>query len=64
MVGELALDEEARIEAQGEMERIFLEDAAVCPLYQVSYMYLENSDYTFAVTPSGYTLSRYASWAE
>ena len=64
VVGELALDEEARIEAQGEMERIFLEDAAVCPLYQVSYMYLENSDYTFAVTPSGYTLSRYASWAE
>ena len=52
VVGELALDEDARIEAQGEMERIFLEDAAVCPLYQVSYMYLENSDNTFAVTPS------------
>ncbi len=60
-VGELAMDEDARIAVQGEMEKIFLEDGAVCPLYQVSYMYLENPDYTFVTTPGGYTLNRYVS---
>ncbi|MBO5282545.1 MAG: peptide ABC transporter substrate-binding protein [Lachnospiraceae bacterium] len=63
VVGELALDEEARIAAQAEMEKIFLEDGAVCPLYQVSYMYLENPNYTFVTTPSGITLSKYGQWA-
>lgn len=64
VVGELALDEEARIAAQARMEEIFMEDAAICPLYQPVFVYLRNNDYTYVYTSSGGTVTRFTDWKE
>ena len=57
--GELALDETARLDAQVQMEKIFMEDAAICPLYQPAFQYLTNQDYNYVYTPTGSAITMY-----
>lgn len=64
VVGELATKEEERIAAQTEMEKIIMEDAAICPLYQPSTVYLKNTDFNFVLTPTGMTVTRYTTYKE
>ncbi len=59
VVGEYALMEEERIAAQAQMEKIIMEDAAICPLYQPAFVYLQNQEYTYTMTPSGTQISKY-----
>lgn len=57
--GEYALDETARLDAQKKMEEIFMEDAAICPLYQPAFQYLTNTDYNYVYTPEGSIITMY-----
>lgn len=57
--GELALDENARMEAQAKMEKIFMDDAAICPLYQPAFQYLTNPNYNYVYTPEGSIITMY-----
>lgn len=59
VINEYALDEEARIAAQIRMEQIFLEDAAVCPLYQAAVCELRLSTFNWVYTPTNVTLLQY-----
>lgn len=53
MNGELALNEQERIKAMGEMEKLVLEDAAICPLYQLASCNLQNTDYNWVKNAAG-----------
>jgi oligopeptide transport system substrate-binding protein len=53
VVGELALDETARIAAQAKMEALILGDAAICPLYQFAACSLFKTDYTWITNSEG-----------
>lgn len=55
----LALDEKARLDAQVKMEKIFMDDAAICPLYQPAFQYLTNQDYNYVYTPEGSIITMY-----
>ncbi|MDC7124617.1 MAG: ABC transporter substrate-binding protein, partial [Spirochaetales bacterium] len=62
VVGELALNENARLEALGNMENLILNDAAICPLYQVASCTLQNPDYNWVSTVAGFVLYKYTSF--
>jgi oligopeptide transport system substrate-binding protein len=64
VVGELVSDEEGRIAAQIQMEKIILEDAAICPMYQPSQVYLRRTNLEFVSTPTGMTINRYTHYKE
>ncbi len=59
VVGELALDEEKRIQTQAKMEEIILSEAAICPLYQPVFTYLRNNNYEYVYTATGATITRF-----
>ena len=62
VVGELALDEEARITAMAEMEKIILGDAAILPLYQLSACVLQNPDYNWVKNAVGVVQYEFVSY--
>ena len=51
--GELALDEQGRIDAFKDMEAIFLGEAGICPLYQLAACSLRNPDYNWVTNAAG-----------
>lgn len=59
VIGEFALNEDARIEAMAEMEEMILGDAAICPLYQAASATLENTEYNWPKTVAGMALVQY-----
>lgn len=58
-VGANAMDQEARTQAMIDMEKVLLEDAAVCPLYQPASVYLLNTDYNFRLLSGGLIQNQY-----
>ena len=42
-----------------DMEKVLLEDAAVCPLYQPASVYLLNTDYNFRLLSGGLIQNQY-----
>lgn len=59
VIGEYALQDDLRVQAQAEMEKIFLEAGAVCPLYQTSTLYLRTTDYEWNIAPNNFTQYAY-----
>ena len=53
------MDREARTQAMIDMEKVLLEDAAVCPLYQLASVYLLNTDYNFRLLSGGLIQNQY-----
>ena len=51
--GEYSLDQDKRIQAQADMEKLILNDAAILPLYQLAASNLENQDYTWVKNAAG-----------
>lgn len=64
VIGELATNEDERIKTQAEMEKIFMEDAAICPLYQASQVSLIKGNLELVYNPSGYAIIKYTKVAE
>ncbi len=61
MNGELALNEQARIQVQAEMEAMILGDAAICPLYQLASCNLANPDYNWSKVPGSVVVYQWVS---
>lgn len=59
VTGEYAADEENRLAAYERMEEIVLGEAAICPLYQPTTVYLKNTDLNFVYNSQGYTVVKY-----
>lgn len=59
VTNEYATDEENRLAAYARMEEIVLGEAAICPLYQPSTVYLRNTDLEFTFTSTGSTVIKY-----
>lgn len=59
VIGEYATDEKNRIATQIEMEKMILEEAIICPLYQPVTTYLRNTKYEFKTDPNGSAITRY-----
>lgn len=64
VTGEYATDEEARLDAYKRMEKIVLDEAVICPLYQPVNQYLRTQKYDYVITPVGGTVTRYTDWAK
>lgn len=59
VIGEYATDEENRIATQIAMEKMILDEAVICPLYQPVTTYLRNTNYKFYTDPNGNAITRY-----
>ncbi len=59
VIGEYAMDEENRIATQKAMEKMVLDEAIICPLYQPVTTYLRNTNLKFYTDPNGNSITRY-----
>ena len=64
VIGEYATNEEKRIETQIAMEKMVLEEAIICPLYQPVTTYLRNPKFEFATDANGNAITKYTKLKE
>lgn len=62
VTGEYATDEENRLAAYARMEEIILSEAAICPLYQPSTVYLRSTKMNFVYTALGGVVTKYTTY--
>ena len=59
--GEYSLDQDKRIQAQADMEKLILNDAAILPLYQMAASNLQNPDYAWVKNAAGVVIYQWTS---
>lgn len=62
VIGEYAMDEENRIATQIAMEKMVLDDAIICPLYQPVTTYLRNTNLEFKTDANGNAITKYITY--
>ena len=56
------MDEKNRIATQIAMEKMVLDDAIICPLYQPVTTYLRNTNLEFATDANGNAITKYTTY--